>query len=119
VEVIRAAALKTLLDADLDTDEREHVTLGIYRRPNAFQLHSVTDPDADRSNLRWTVDTAEDLKFVTWVYESLIDADPQFEYEDILRLLAEHSERSRSQADGIRNAALIGKDTGAMKGPVA
>jgi len=119
VEVIRATALKTLLDADLDTDEREHVTLGIYRRPNTFQLHSVTDPDADRSNLRWTVDTAEDLEFVTWVYESFIDADPQFEYENILRLLAEHPERSRSQADGIRNAALIGKDTGAMKGPVA
>ena len=119
VEVIRATALRTLQGTDLDTDEHEHVTLGIYRRPHMFRLHSVIDPTADRSNLRWTVDTPEDLGFVTWVYESLFDVKPQFEYEDVLRLLAQHPQRSRSDADGIRNAALIGKDTGAMKGTIA
>ena len=119
VEVIRSTALKTLEGSDLDTDEREHVTLGIYRRPQIFGLLSVIDPNADRSNLRWTVDTPEDLEFATWVYDSLLDANAEFEYEDILRLIAEHPERSRSDADGVRNAALIGKNTGAMKGPVA
>lgn len=119
VEVFRAEVLEDLAGRQLDADEREHVTLGIYRRPELFRLHSVIDPQANHADLRWTVDTEQDLAFVSWVYQSLIDQHPNFEYADILELLSEHPERSRTATDGIRNAALLGKDTGAMKGPAS
>ena len=117
VEVFRTAALERIQQLPLDADEREHVTLGIYRHPELFTLHSVVDPSGDHSDLRWTVDTPEDLEFVAWVYSALADSQPEFEYTDILQLLAAHPEHSRTAAHGIRNAALLGKETGAMKGP--
>lgn len=117
VEVVRMDALRHVAEMSTDADEREHVTLGIYRRPQTFRLHSVRDTTADRSHLRWTVDTSADLEFVTWVYESWMPTKPAFEYPDIVQLVEKHPERSRTAADGIRNAALIGKETGAMQGP--
>ena len=114
VEVVSASALRRLAQHTLDADEHEHVTLGIYRRPEEFDLLAVT-ADTDHSDLRWTVDTPEDLAFVRWVYEALQPSDPEFEYEDVLALLATHPERNRTASDGLRNAALAGKDTGAMR----
>ena len=119
VEVFRSSVLSDLARLDLDEDEREHVTLGIYRRPEQFTLHSVVDPTGDRSHLRWTVDTPTDLEFVTWIYGNLADHRPDFDYSDILELLTEHPEQSRTTDHGVRNAALIGKDTGAMRGPAS
>ena len=115
VEVFRSSALESLSSFDLDSDEREHVTLGMYRRPEHFSLLSVEDPGRDHSDLRWTVDTAEDLDFVRWVYTQL-GAIEIFEYDDVLDLLTRHPAMSRTAADGMRNAALAGKDTGQMRG---
>jgi len=117
VEVVRASALEELAEQQLDSDEREHVTLGVYRRPEMFTLHSVMDPRADRSDLRWTVDTPEDLQFVEWIYRALEPVNPDFDYRDIVALLDKHPDRSRTTEHGLRNAALLGKDTGAMRGP--
>lgn len=119
VEVVRVAALEALAAMELDADEREHVTLGIYRRPETFTVHSVTDPAANQSDLRWTVDTPEDLDFVAWVYESLENIQPAFDYPDVIELVAKYPQRSRTSVDGVRNAALVGKDTGVMKGPTS
>jgi spore coat polysaccharide biosynthesis protein SpsF len=112
VEVVRATALRQLARQTLDADEHEHVTLGIYRRPEEFTLHAVTS-SPDNSNLRWTVDTPEDLAFVRWVFDRLHSTD--FDYADVLALLAQHPDRTRTAADGLRNAALAGKDTGTMR----
>lgn len=114
VEVVRASALVRLAQNTLDVDEREHVTLGIYRRPEEFRLLDVTSRP-DRSDLRWTVDTADDLDFVQWVFASLHGENPEFDYDDVLSLVAQHPDRSRTEADGRRNAALAGKDTGVMR----
>jgi spore coat polysaccharide biosynthesis protein SpsF len=116
VEVLRASALRRLASVNLDSDEREHVTLGIYRRPADFSLHSVVDTSRDESHLRWTVDTEDDLAFVRWVFSQFAQ-DSHFDYDDILRMLEGNPDRSRTTADGVRNAALLGKDTGAMRGP--
>jgi spore coat polysaccharide biosynthesis protein SpsF len=66
------------------------------------------------SELRWTVDTPEDLSFVSQVFEELYPDNPNFEYEDVLDYLRRHPERSRTEKDVARNAALQGIDTGAM-----
>jgi len=48
---------------------REHVTYYLHReRPDLFRRREVTD-DRDNSDLRWTVDTADDLTLIRLIYE--------------------------------------------------
>ena len=113
VEVVKTSALEWIFKNSSDPHEREHVTLGVYRRPEDFKLLSVRD-SVDHSDLRWTVDEEADLDFVRWVYSELYEANTQFEYQDILELIARNPAKSRTSADAVRNAALAGLDTGAM-----
>ncbi len=113
VEVVRAKVLTEVAEMCTDPAEREHVTLGVYRRPERFTLANVAG-NTDLSSLRWTVDTADDLAFVRRVYEALYETSPDFETGDILDLIERTLGLGRTTADGIRNAALQGLDTGAM-----
>jgi spore coat polysaccharide biosynthesis protein SpsF len=56
------------------TPAREHVTFHIHaERPDRFALHAVRRPyEAD--DLRWTVDTPEDLEVVRRIYAALGEA---------------------------------------------
>jgi spore coat polysaccharide biosynthesis protein SpsF len=70
VEVVRMDALGVAWRDDEDPARREHVTPFIYRHPDRFPLASVTlDAGADESELRFTVDTSEDLALVRRIYE--------------------------------------------------
>jgi len=113
VEVVRPSALRAVTAVSDDLAEHEHVTLGVYRRPEQFVLSSVVS-ERDLSQLRWTVDTPEDFAFVEQVYGALYERDPQFDVDAILNLLQERPDLGRTSADEVRNAALIGLDTGAM-----
>ena len=64
--------------------------------------------------MRWTVDSAEDLAFVRWVYAELLSADPECDIPQVLELLEGNIEKSRTNNDSARNATLDGLDTGAM-----
>jgi len=114
VEVVRADALRWVFDHSDDVHEHEHVTLGVYRRPERFSCLNVAG-DVDLSSLRWTVDTPEDLAFVREVYAALFPSNPEFDVDDVLALLAERPSLSRTAADSARNAALNGLETGAMR----
>jgi spore coat polysaccharide biosynthesis protein SpsF len=116
VEVVTAAALLEVAALSTDPAEREHVTLGVYRRPELFTITNVSDPTGvDHSDLRWTVDSADDFAFVEKVYEHLLPTFPAFEYDDVLRLLQDQPELVRTGIDAPRNAALDGIDTGVMR----
>lgn len=84
VEVVTADALEWLASQVTTPQEREHVTLGIYRRPARFRLAEVANP-IDLSHLRWTVDTPEDLAWVRQVYAALYPA--AFTMADVLDLI--------------------------------
>ena len=114
VEVVRVRALRALAQLDTDIPEREHVTLGIYRRPEQFVVRNFTG-DPDLSDLRWTVDSPEDLEFVRWVYSELFYTNPKFDLAEIMELLGENIDKSRTGSDSRRNAALDGLNTGAMQ----
>jgi len=116
VEVVAAGALRAIDNTTTDQDEREHVTLGVYRRTDTFTIENFRDPSgADHSDLRWTVDNAGDFTFVEAVYHSLYERDPTFNYWDVLTFLEQNPQLNRSAADSARNAALDGLDTGAMQ----
>ncbi len=114
IEVMTTKALREVSAISTDPLEREHVTLGIYRRPDHFSVQNYRG-EQDLSDLRWTVDSPEDLEFVAWVYHSLFSDNPLFEIEDVLELLTQHPQRSRTTREAKRNAALNGVNTGAMK----
>jgi spore coat polysaccharide biosynthesis protein SpsF len=94
VECVRAEAFTRFMALEHDESEREHVTLGIYRRPDQFTLNSVTQ-DSDLSKLRWTVDFPDDLAFVRDIYAALYPKNPQFVQGDVLDLLERRPELSR------------------------
>ena len=114
VEVVDASVLLEVATESTDAAEHEHVTLGVYRRHDRYQVENVAGT-ADLSALRWTVDTPEDLAFVRRVYAELYPANPAFDVDDVLALLDREPGLSRTNADAVRNAALDGLDTGAMQ----
>lgn len=81
-EVCRISALETAWREAADPYEREHVTPFLYRHPERFRLEGLTRHPPLR--YRWTVDTAEDLDFVTTVYEALYPGKPDFTSQDVL-----------------------------------
>ena len=113
MEVVRASVLREVARSATDPPEREHVTLGVYRRHDRYRVENVIG-SRDLSHLRWTVDTPADFAFVTRVYEALLPVTADFDLEDVLAYLEQHPEFSRTDADAARNAALTGLDTGAM-----
>ena len=88
-EVMSFAALERAWQQDKDPAWREHVTPYIYRTPDQFNVRSVTSP-RDYSDMRWTVDTPEDLEFVRRVYAHF--GYDQFSWRDVLALLTQHPE---------------------------
>ena len=116
VEVVVADVLHSVADTSQDPDEREHVTLGVYRRVNEYAIENVFDPTGrDNSALRWTVDNKDDLVFVRQVFAELGSAP--FDYDEVLKLLERNPSLNRTEADAPRNAALKGLQTGAMRFP--
>jgi len=100
VEVVRADALRRVAALRPDLDEREHVTMGVYRRPDQFRLHGVVQSE-DRSALRWTVDYPEDLDFARRVYAELYDDTPGFGQLDVVELLARRPDLQRFEHEVI------------------
>jgi spore coat polysaccharide biosynthesis protein SpsF len=95
---VRTEALREVARLAPDTDEREHVTMGVYRRPERFRLHGVTQAD-DLSALRWTVDYPADLEFATLVYGALHEHSPRFGQDEILALLDREPRLRRFETD--------------------
>lgn len=97
-EAFHADVLERTARLALSQPAREHVTLFIYdERPDLFVLASVEDT-ANNADLRWTVDTAEDLEYVRRMYRDLGLADRDVSYAEMLnyarasaRLSGEHA----------------------------
>ena len=97
-ECFTVDAFRRLQSGPLDGPEREHVTLGFYRRPDDFSLASLTQA-TDHSEERWTVDYPGDLDFVRAVYDALYDRDPAFSQNDVLRLVSDRPALRRTTLD--------------------
>lgn len=71
VEAVRMSALERVAAAATSKEAREHVTWHIVREaPDAFTTASVRD-DEDNTDLRWTVDTEDDLAVVRQIYDGM------------------------------------------------
>jgi spore coat polysaccharide biosynthesis protein SpsF len=71
---------------------REHVTWFCYaERPELFGLHAVMRP-VDAHDLRWTVDTADDLEMVRRLYAELGLAERPVALQDVIAHVRAHPE---------------------------
>lgn len=90
VAVFSRAALDAANNEAVNADEREHVTLYIYRHPDRFRLLNVmAPPELTDPELRLTLDTPEDLAFLREVFARLYPGNPDFGLPNVLALLSE------------------------------
>lgn len=75
--------------------ERAHVFPYIYEHPDRFSVVGTADT-VDRSHMRWTVDTADDLAFVRAVCRAL--GTLEFTWRDVLAVLEAQPELLRINA---------------------
>ena len=77
VEVMTAGTLRLAAAEAATPEEHEHVTWGIWNRPDRFRLafHSQT---LDEGEVRWTVDRPDDHTFMAAVYGALYPKDRAF-----------------------------------------
>jgi spore coat polysaccharide biosynthesis protein SpsF len=95
VEVITAQALRRAAAEAATPEEHEHVTWGVWTRPERYRLAWLKSARADDGEIRWTVDTPDDYAFVSAVYQALYPADPAFTSEDVRRLVAGRPDLAR------------------------
>lgn len=98
-EVFEAAALYEAEAKAAARFDREHVTPYIRTRPEAFPP-VVIDPRPDRRNWRLTVDTAQDYRLASDIYDALYRSNPHFGYADIVALFESRPDL-RAAAEGI------------------
>ncbi len=83
VEVLDAAALRTIAAERLTAQEREHVTSAIRAQPARFRQAALTTAP-DLGELRWTVDEPHDLEFVRAVVRRLAERRHNADLAEIL-----------------------------------
>lgn len=103
VEVATFAALEIAWKNAAEGFEREHVMPYIYDPAHGLKF-VVIDHETDLGELRWTVDTPEDLEFVRQVAQRF-DCRDDFSWLDVLRLVEENPELTAINA-GISHKTL-------------
>jgi spore coat polysaccharide biosynthesis protein SpsF len=91
VEIFTFSALQRADREAAEPSHREHVTPYIWNHPDLFSIVQYTDA-ADRSGLRWTLDTEEDWLFLSAVFRSLEEAGSAVTTAAVLQLLERHPE---------------------------
>jgi spore coat polysaccharide biosynthesis protein SpsF len=89
VEVFPFTVLEKLWHEDNSPESREHVMTRAYYHPESYRVHALSWPQ-DYSHMRWTVDEADDLRFVTTVFEAL--QKTVFPWREAATLVERHPE---------------------------
>ncbi|RCW77359.1 cytidylyltransferase domain-containing protein [Saliterribacillus persicus] len=97
-EVFSFDALEAAFKKAELASEKEHVTPYIYQNPSQFRIGHVFGED-DHSDLRLTVDTKEDFLLIEKIIDVLYKNNPNFTYDDIVKLLNENKDWLKINAE--------------------
>ncbi|HXV27418.1 MAG TPA: glycosyltransferase family protein [bacterium] len=90
-EVISFTCLERMHRETQDPLYREHVTNYIHDFPEKFAIENVADTQ-DHSDLRLCVDTEEDFRLVSLIFETLHPNNADFGYREIFELFKQRPE---------------------------
>lgn len=85
-EIFTFDVLEKTFNSATEKYEKEHVTPYIYKHPALFKLKNYSN-DKDYSNLRWTLDTPQDLQLIREIYNVLYKGNKIFLFKEILELV--------------------------------
>ena len=105
IEIFNTEALVRLQEFKLNQQEKEFVTLGIYRRPEIFSLEKF-ESKIFLGDERWTVDYPEDFEFVTKVFKYFEDNTSGFNTQDVLSYIDLDPSHKNQKPPEYRNIAL-------------
>ena len=92
-EVFLSRILEEANRETTDADEREHVTLRIYRHPERYRIGKLSARgELKRPEIRLCVDEADDLVLVRKIFEGLYHQNRCFAALDIVRFLDRYPE---------------------------
>ena len=83
---MKSGVLDKLNKFTLTKEEKEHVTLGIYLRPETFILANFKGNIND-SLERWTVDYKEDFELIKRIFVEFKGREAEFNYQDVANFL--------------------------------
>jgi spore coat polysaccharide biosynthesis protein SpsF (cytidylyltransferase family) len=86
IEIFTFKALEKVWQEAKKPSEREHVTPYIWKNPKKFKIKNLSYKK-NLSQLRWTIDYPEDLRFTREIYKRLYYKKKIFLMEDVLKLL--------------------------------
>ncbi|MEP6704962.1 MAG: glycosyltransferase family protein [Acidobacteriota bacterium] len=88
VRVFSAVALADIAKNSTDAADREHVSLRFWEHPEKYTRRNVvTALPEGAKDLRLTVDTEDDFRLVTAIYEELYPKNAAFTLSDVIALL--------------------------------
>jgi len=87
VEAMPADVLTRMKRLSQTSELKEHVTTLAYVEPEWFRIDNILYPQ-DLSNLRWTVDTPEDLELVRLIFREF--GNDRFSWKEVLPVLEQH-----------------------------
>ena len=105
IEILKGGVLNRLVAFSLNQKEKEHVTFGIYTRPEIFKCMNYEN-FRDCSFQRWTVDYQEDFDFVKKIFSRFQGQESEFTYEDVNEYLDLNPGIESAISDFQRNEGL-------------
>ena len=105
IEIFETKVLFRLQEFELNNQEKEFVTLGIYQRPENFLIEKF-ESKTFLGDQRWTVDYPEDFEFVTKVFTFFKGNKSEFNTQDVLSYIDLDPSNKNQKPAGYRNIAL-------------
>jgi spore coat polysaccharide biosynthesis protein SpsF len=105
IEILRHGVLEELNTLSLGSRDLEHVTYGVYTRPEIFKLSNYIN-ESDRSLDRWTVDYRDDFDFVSNIFKEFAGRESEFTYEEVCEFLEKYPLLKLQNHSYMRNAQL-------------
>ncbi len=93
-EGVTLSALKNIQSRTSEPMYLEHVTNYLYENPEKFKIHleKVDNRLQTFSDIRLTVDTAQDFELSKKIYEICFEKNNRFQMKDVLKEISIHSE---------------------------
>ena len=105
IEIVKHGVLGRLSTFHLELKELEHVTYGIYSRPETFKLSNYLN-ESNHSHDRWTVDYQEDLDFVREIFNEFPGRETEFTFQEVNEFLKENPQLQAKNHGHKRNEQL-------------